>query len=151
MRVLLDAPGVVALGSAVDAGVVGGYGRGRFGRFLHQLEDGQPDGDDEREERQLQGVPGLQAQHSDGERDQGEGFEHDEHHDRHEDLLQLMTFACETTGGLRSNERTNERTIPGEDVRNETQRRRAVGAKPIEIVVVGRGFTHFWVRRSWAV
>lgn len=90
-----DAPGVVRWRSSVgDAGIVGGQGWRGFGGFPHQLEDGQTDGDDEREERQLQGVPGLQAQHTDGERDQGEGLEHDEHHDGHEDLLELMAFAC---------------------------------------------------------
>lgn len=93
LGVFLNAPGVVGRGSAVDAGVVGGQRWRGFGGFLHQLEDGQSDGDDEREEGQLQGVPGLQAQHSDGERDQRQSLEHDEHHDRHEDFLQLMAFA----------------------------------------------------------
>lgn len=93
---LLDAAGVVRGRRAVDARVVGGQGRRDLGRLLHQLEDGQPDGYDEREERQLQGVPGLQAQHADGQRDQGQGLQHDEHHDRHEDLLELVAFACGT-------------------------------------------------------
>jgi len=94
LGVFLDAPGVVGRRSSVDAGVVGGQRWRRFRGLLHQLEDGQPDGDDEREERQLQRVPGLQAQHSDGQRDQRQSLEHDEHHDRHEDLLQLVAFAC---------------------------------------------------------
>lgn len=50
MGVLLDAPGVVGRGRAVDAGVVGGQGWWRFGGLLDQLEDGQSDGYDEREE-----------------------------------------------------------------------------------------------------
>jgi len=62
------------------------------------LEDGQTDGYDEREERQLQRVPCLQAQHADGERDQCERLEHDEHHDGHEDLLELMAFAWNEMG-----------------------------------------------------
>jgi len=47
----------------------------------------------------LQSVPRLQAQHADGERDQCERLEHDEHHDGHEDLLELMAFAWNEMGG----------------------------------------------------
>lgn len=94
---VLDAPGVVGRRRTVNAGVVSGQGWRRLGGLLDQLEDGQSDGYDEREERQLQGVPGFQAQHTDGERDQGQSLEHDEHHDGHEDLLELVPFACKLT------------------------------------------------------
>jgi len=92
--VFLDAPGVVRWWSSVDSGVVGGQRWWRFRSLLYQLEDGQSDGDDEREERQLQGVPRLQTQHTDGEWDECECLEHDEHHDGHKDFLKLVSFAC---------------------------------------------------------
>lgn len=94
LRVFLDASGVVGRWGAVDAGVVGGQRWWGLRSLLDQLEDGQTDGYDEREEGQLQGVPRLQTEYSDGERDERERLEHDENHDGHEDLLQLMTFAC---------------------------------------------------------
>lgn len=59
------------------------------GDFLAQLEDGHTDGHDEAEEGELQGVPGLQAEHADREGDQGHRLEEDEHEDRYDDLLQL--------------------------------------------------------------
>lgn len=57
--------------------------------LLAQLEDGQTDGDDEREEGQLQGVPGLQTKDSDSHWDQSHSLQKDEHHDGDDDLLQL--------------------------------------------------------------
>lgn len=57
--------------------------------LLAKLEDGQADGDDEAEERQLQGVPSLETEDSDGQRNEGHGLEEDEHEDRYDDLLEL--------------------------------------------------------------
>lgn len=57
--------------------------------LLAQLEDGQSNGDDEREEGQLEGVPGLQSQDTESHWDQSHGLQKDEHHDWDDDLLQL--------------------------------------------------------------
>lgn len=57
--------------------------------LLAELEDGQRDGDHEGEEGQLQSVPGLQTEDTDGERDEGHGLEEDEHQDGDDDLLEL--------------------------------------------------------------
>lgn len=57
--------------------------------LLAQLEDGQTGGGDEREERQLECVPGLQSQHAESQRDEGHGLQQDKDHDGDEDLLQL--------------------------------------------------------------
>lgn len=60
-----------------------------FDYLLAQLEDGQRDGDDEREEGQLQRVEGLQTEHAERQWNQGDGLQQDEHHDWDDDLLQL--------------------------------------------------------------
>lgn len=57
--------------------------------LLAQLEDGEGDRDDEREERQLERVPGLQSKDSQGEGHQGNDLQQDEHQDGDDDLLQL--------------------------------------------------------------
>lgn len=57
--------------------------------LLAELEDGQSDGYDEREEGQLQRVPGLQTEDAEGQRDEGHGLEEDEHQDGDDDLLEL--------------------------------------------------------------
>ena len=59
------------------------------GDLLAELEDGQADGDDEREEGELQGVPGLQTEHTDGQGDEGHSLEQDEDQDGDDDLLEL--------------------------------------------------------------
>lgn len=80
--------------------------------LLAQLEDGQTDGHDEREERQLQRVPGLQSEDSERHRDQGHGLQQDEHHDRDDDLLQLglagFDGAASSVGGLRESDGQGE-------------------------------------------
>lgn len=58
-----------------------------FGYLLAQLEDGQRDGDDEREEGQLQRIEGLQTEHAERQWNQGDGLQQDEHHDWDDDLL----------------------------------------------------------------
>lgn len=59
------------------------------GDFLAELEDGHSDGDDEAEEGELEGVPGLETEDTDGERDESHGLEQDEDEDGDDDLLQL--------------------------------------------------------------
>lgn len=72
------------------------------GDLLAQLEDGQTDGDDEGEEGQLEGVPGLQSQDTEGEWHQGHRFKEHEHQDGDEDLLQFGFTCCKTTKRLLS-------------------------------------------------
>jgi hypothetical protein len=82
-----EAAGVVGV-----VGVVGVMGLGRRsvgGDLLAQLEDGESHGDDEREEAELERVPGLEAEHADGQGHQGHGLQQDEHQDGDDDLLQL--------------------------------------------------------------
>lgn len=55
--------------------------------LLAQLEDSQGDGDDEREEGQLEGVPCLQSKNTDRQWDEGHGFKEHEHEDWDDDLL----------------------------------------------------------------
>lgn len=57
--------------------------------LLAQLEDGQSDGDNEREEGELKRVPGLQTEDTDGQGDQGHSLQQHEHQDRDDDLLKL--------------------------------------------------------------
>lgn len=57
--------------------------------FLAQLEDGESDGHNEGEERELKSVPGFQTQDTESQRDEGDGLEEDEDQDGNEDLLQL--------------------------------------------------------------
>lgn len=57
--------------------------------LLAELEDGQSDGHHEREERQLEGVPGLQSKDTDSQGDEGHGLEQHEYEDRDDDLLEL--------------------------------------------------------------
>lgn len=64
------------------------------GDLLEQLEHGEADGDQEGEEAELQSVPGLESQHTDGQRDQSHCLKKDEDQDGHEDLLQLVLAAC---------------------------------------------------------
>lgn len=59
------------------------------GDLLAQLEDSQTDGDDEGEEGQLKGVPGLESQDTNGQRDEGYGLEQDEDQNGDDDLLEL--------------------------------------------------------------
>lgn len=59
------------------------------GDLLAQLEDGHADRHDEAEERQLQRVPGFQAEHADRQRYQRHRFQQDEHEDGNDDFLQL--------------------------------------------------------------
>jgi hypothetical protein len=82
-----EAAGVVRV-----VGVVGVVGLGRRsvgGDLLAQLEDGQSHGDDEREEAELERVPGLEPEHADGQGHQGHGLQQHEHQDGDDDLLQL--------------------------------------------------------------
>jgi hypothetical protein len=58
-----------------------------------QLEDGQTNGDDEREEGQLQGVPGLQTEHTESHWHQCHRFQQNENQDWDEDFLQFRFFA----------------------------------------------------------
>lgn len=67
--------------------------------LLAQLEDGQASGGDEGEERELKGVPGLETQHAQSQRDQGHGLQEDEHHDGDKDLLQLGLAGLNGTAG----------------------------------------------------
>lgn len=89
-----EATGVVGV-----VGVVGGVmgcGRGSVGGdLLAQLEDGESHGDDEREEAELKGVPGLESKHADGQGHQGHGLQQHEHQDGDDDLLQLALASCE--------------------------------------------------------
>jgi len=57
--------------------------------LLAQLEDGHADRHDEAEERELQRVPGLQAEHADGQWDQRHRFQQHEHENGNDDLLQF--------------------------------------------------------------
>lgn len=59
------------------------------GDFFAQLEDGESDGHNEREERELESVPGFQTQDTESQRDEGDGLEEDEDQDGDEDFLQL--------------------------------------------------------------
>ena len=54
-----------------------------------KLEDGQSDGNHEGEEGQLQRVPGLQTEDTDGQGDKGHSLEEHEHQDGDDDLLEL--------------------------------------------------------------
>lgn len=64
------------------------------GDLLTQLEDGQSDGDDEREETQLQCVPGFQSEHTDCQWDEGHSLQQDEHDNWNEQLLELVLTSC---------------------------------------------------------
>lgn len=59
------------------------------GDLLAQLENRHTDGHDEAEERELQSVPGLQTEHTDGQRDQSHRLQENEHQDGDDDLLQF--------------------------------------------------------------
>jgi len=59
------------------------------GDLLAQLENGHTDRHDEAEERKLQRVPGLQAEHADGQRDQRHRLQQYEYEDGNDDFLQL--------------------------------------------------------------
>lgn len=59
------------------------------GNFFAELKDGHANGHNEAEERELQGVPGLQTEHTDGQRNQSHRLQQDEHEDRDDDFLQL--------------------------------------------------------------
>lgn len=61
------------------------------GNLFAQLEDGHADRHDEAEERELQGIPGLQTEHTDGQWDQSHRFQQDEHEDGDDDFFQLRS------------------------------------------------------------
>lgn len=90
-----EATGVVGVVGSGIVGCVMGLGRRSVGGdLLAQLEDGESHGDDEREEAELESVPGLKPEHTDGQGHQSHGLQEDEHQDGDDDLLQLSLAGC---------------------------------------------------------
>lgn len=79
--------------------------------LLAQLENGQTDGDDEGEKAELKGIPCLETEYTDSQRNQGHCLQQNEHHQRDQDLLQLALPGWKIKLGIRPGRSTRRNRI----------------------------------------